>query len=878
LALPKIEVTLVSGTRFGPYEILLPLGAGGMGEVYRARDTRLDRTVAIKILPADVAADTQRRERFRREARAISSLTHPHICTLYDIGQQDGADFLVMEYLAGETLAHRLLRGALPLDEVLRVATQLADALDAAHRAGLTHRDLKPANVMLTTTGAKVLDFGVAKWRGGDPDSLASAAQMTAHPTLTQMGSVVGTLQYMAPEQIEGKPVDARADLFALGAIVYEMTTGRKAFEGASSASMMAAILTSTPPTMSAVQPVTPAALDRVVRKCLAKDPTRRWQTAADLRDELAWIEEDLRAHSAFQATVSQTAPRAAPDVRTVVDLPRSRPRRARVLVMTTVGAAVAASALTVSLDRFLPFSPAVVRFQQLTFRRGYINTGRFGPEGQTVIFSAAWDGGPVRVYTMRLDGPASSPLDLPPADPAAVGRNGQLAVLLAGAQAGTLAQVPLAGGAPRHIAADVQLAEWLSDGQFVVVRGTPSSVEFPLGTVRYTSSGDIDALRASPSGDEVAFLDHPAPHDGGGFIVVLDRQGRTRRVSRYWENLRSLAWTPDGREVWFSASHRGIQTSLYGTAAFGRERLLAPMMGDVRLLDITRMGRVLVNRCDWQSRLLFGAPGEPERDLYQFDAGEVAALADDGSALVFREGGESDAVVGRDWPAYIRKTDGSPAVRLGDGYATSLSPDGKWVIVIEMGSQSPAQLALLPTGAGERRPLTRDGIHHQDARWMPDGKQFVFAGAEPGHPSRLFVQALSGGAPRSFTPDAVGGPFEISADGTMVAAMGPTGLGLYPIDGSSPRPVGGTEPGDRPVRWDANGTSLYVWAAGDLPARIFRIDLAARQRALWKTLAPRDATGVLTLQGPVFARDPRVYAYGVPVRLCNLYLVEGLK
>jgi serine/threonine protein kinase len=241
---------LAAGTRLGPYEILSPLGAGGMGEVYKASDTRLDRTVAIKILPADMAADVQRRERFRREARAISSLTHASICTLHDVAEQDGVDFLVMEYLPGETLAHRLLRGALPLEDVLRIGVQFADALDAAYRAGLTHRDLKPANVMLTAGGAKVLDFGLAKWHAHEADSGISLAQaaVTAHPTLTQAGTVVGTIQYMAPEQVEGRAADARSDLFALGAIIYEMTTGRKAFEGTSATSVMAAILQSTRP------------------------------------------------------------------------------------------------------------------------------------------------------------------------------------------------------------------------------------------------------------------------------------------------------------------------------------------------------------------------------------------------------------------------------------------------------------------------------------------------------------------------------------------------------------------------------------------------------------------------------------------------------
>jgi Tol biopolymer transport system component len=395
---------LSAGTTLGPYEVVAPLGSGAMGEVYRARDTRLDRTVAIKILPADVAADPRRRERFRREARAISSLTHPHICTLYDIGEQDGVDFLVMECLAGETLAHRLMRGALPLEEVLQVATQLADALDAAHRTGLTHRDLKPANVMLTTTGAKVLDFGLAKWRGSDPDSGIFGAQVTAHSTLTQIGSVVGTIQYMAPEQVEGRPVDARADLFALGAIVYEMTTGRKAFEGTNASTVMAAILTSMPPPMSAVQPLTPPALNRVVRKCLSKDPNRRWQTAADLRDELAWIEEELRAHSTLETGVPQTAApttSAAPDA-----------RRAWVAFAAVLG--LVAVALAIPAVRHLRETPASSLPETRTEIVTPATTDPFSfalsPDGRQIAFVASSDGAS-RLWLRSLAATTAQPL-----------------------------------------------------------------------------------------------------------------------------------------------------------------------------------------------------------------------------------------------------------------------------------------------------------------------------------------------------------------------------------------------------------------------------------------------------------------------------------
>jgi serine/threonine-protein kinase len=282
-----------AGTRLGPYEILSAIGAGGMGEVYRARDTRLDRIVAIKVLPTHLADRSELRERFEREARTIASLNHPHICTLFDIGHQDGIDYLVMEYLEGETLAQRLLKGSLPLEQVLQFAIEIADALDKAHRKGVTHRDLKPGNIMLTKTGTKLLDFGLAKLKQEvAPANVPPSELPTAIDPLTAEGTIVGTMQYMAPEQVEGKEVDARTDIFAFGAVVYEMATGKRAFEGKTQASLIAAILEKEPPTMSSLQPMTPPALGRVVKRCLAKDPDDRWQTARDLEVELKWIAE----------------------------------------------------------------------------------------------------------------------------------------------------------------------------------------------------------------------------------------------------------------------------------------------------------------------------------------------------------------------------------------------------------------------------------------------------------------------------------------------------------------------------------------------------------------------------------------------------------
>src|ERR1700686_4322939 len=282
-----------AGTRFGPYEILSAIGAGGMGEVYKARDTRLNRIVAIKVLPTHLADRSELRERFEREAKTIASLNHPHICTLFDIGQQDGIDYLVMEYLEGETLAQRLLKGSLPLEQVLQFSIEISDALDKAHRKGVTHRDLKPGNIMLTKSGTKLLDFGLAKLK---QEVAPANVQLSELPTesdpLTAKGTIVGTLQYMAPEQLEGKEVDARTDIFAFGAVGYEMATGKRAFEGKSQASVIAKILETDLPPISSLQPMSPPALDRVVKRCLAKEPEKRWQTASDLCEELKWIAE----------------------------------------------------------------------------------------------------------------------------------------------------------------------------------------------------------------------------------------------------------------------------------------------------------------------------------------------------------------------------------------------------------------------------------------------------------------------------------------------------------------------------------------------------------------------------------------------------------
>ena len=376
---------LMIGSRLGPYEIQTPLGAGGMGEVYKARDTRLDRTVAIKVLTAHVASDPDLRQRFEREARAVAALNHPHICTLHDIGQQDGIDFLVMEYLEGQTLGERLGKGALPLDQALQYAIQMADALDKAHRKGIVHRDLKPGNVMLTKAGTKLLDFGLAKLGATPAGALAGVSALPTQEGLTAHGTILGTFQYMAPEQLEGKDADARTDIFAFGTVIYEMLTGKKAFEGKSHASLIGAILKDTPPIISTIEPLTPPLLDHIVGRCLAKDPDERWQSAADLMRDLRLI-----AGGTAAGAVATGAPVRATR--------RERLAWVSALALVTL---IAAGAITWGF-RQLP-SPPEMRLEITTPPTGGPASLAISPDGQKIVFVAT-SGGQSTLWLRPLD------------------------------------------------------------------------------------------------------------------------------------------------------------------------------------------------------------------------------------------------------------------------------------------------------------------------------------------------------------------------------------------------------------------------------------------------------------------------------------------
>jgi Tol biopolymer transport system component len=509
----------------------------------------------------------------------------------------------------------------------------------------------------------------------------------------------------------------------------------------------------------------------------------------------------------------------------------------------------------------------------------------RFAPDGQTVFYSAAWEEDPVQIFSTRPGSPESRSFGLQNAEVLAISPAGEMAVLLHSRSiepfisSGVLARVPLSGGAPREVLEGVQWADWSPDGNnFAIVRDLEGQnrLEFPIGKVLYKTAGWISHPRISPKGDFIAFIEHPARRDDAGSIAIVDLAGNKKTLSEGWGSAEGLGWAPDGKEIWFTSTRIGNGRSLTGVDLSGKERVFTREPGTLTLLDVRRDGSLLLTLDAVRAGMVGRAEGETkERDLSWLDWSVPDDLSPDGKTVVFTEAGEGG---GENYGAYTRNTDGSPAVRLGDGSAYALSPDGKWVISGHL--QMPSQLSLLPTGAGEARPLTHDAINHVRARWFPDGKRFAFLGSEPGRGVRLYVQDVDGGAPRAITPEGVSATqWVISPDGKLIAAVGPDQNGyLYPVEGGDPRPIRGFPQGNTPVSWSADGRSLFTYRSGDLPAKIFRLDLATGEKQPWREIMPSDSAGITDIGPILITPDSKSYVYEYGRTLSDLYLVEGFK
>jgi eukaryotic-like serine/threonine-protein kinase len=869
-------MSLSPGTAFGPYRVLDKLGEGGMGEVYRAHDTRLDRDVAIKVLPATFAGDPERRARFEREARAVAALSHPNIVAIFDTGVHDGQLFVVTELLDGETLRERLASAAaavsesgsrtaangemgssapvhegaaLSLRKAVDIAVQIARGLAAAHAKGLVHRDLKPENVFLLDDGqVKILDFGLALQTAGSGETATRTAA-----ALTGAGTVMGTVGYMAPEQVRGQAVDARTDLFALGAVVYEMLAGRRAFTGGTAADTMTAILTQEPPDLATARPDVPPALDRIVRHALEKNPNERFQTARDVAFAL----------EALSGPATAETPALAP-----------APPRRRGLRIAIWAAALAAAAAAGMWLQVLRAPPSPVQYAVKTFERQVIFNARFMPDGETLVYSAANQGTTPAVFILHPDSVAPDQIAGPGTHLLAVSSRGELAVLTGATFlghrlfAGTLARM-VPGASPRPWLEHVREADWSPDGQsLAVIRdlGNGSDrLEYPVGTTLYEARGYLSDPRVSRDGRRVAFVEHPFRFDDRGAVKVADTAGHVQALTDQLWGVEGLAWSADDARVLFSSADQTMETGIpfepFSVPSDGGHppRVALPTIGWGFVHDVSRSGTWLLTREDLREGFVVKRPdGDAERDLSWLDLSFGAALSPDGETVVLSD---ENLRAGRSYAVMIRHTDGSPPIRLGEGSAQTrgLSPDGKWVA-----ASLPAanQFVFYPTGAGDARRLPVRPDQFQFQGWFPDSQHVLLCGSASASAPRCYRQATSGGAPVPVGPDsAVGGA--VAPDGAMVFQDDARTDWLYPANGGPRRPL--VTPDAEFAGWSTPTSAFFVRPSSDGTLRIDRFDAATGKNTLAAVVAEPDRTGLVSLHVVMAVGTAGHYGY-----LCN--------
>ncbi len=833
-------MSLAAGTKLGPYEIIALLGAGGMGEVYRARDTRLGRDVAVKVLPRGMASDPERQQRFEAEARAAGALNHPNIVTLHDVGVADGVPYLVTEVLEGESLRAFVQRGPVPPNAAVDLVVQLANGLSVAHLKGIVHRDLKPENLFVLADGRlKILDFGIAKLMRTE-SSVSEAETTPVFASLTMAGTIMGTVSYMAPEQLRDRPVDQRADLFAVGAILHELLTGKQPFTGETAADRVSAILMADPPALPPAAEREIPGIGAVVSRLLAKRPEGRFDTAADLAFTLTLLK-------------GKPAPPALASAGTTGDRP----------------------------------SQASIEFRQLTFRDGEIGNARFAPDGQTVVYDAGWGGGRSELYLTRLESPESTPLGIQNANIQAVSSTTEVAAILRPKDlggfiwVGTLARLPLMGGRPREVVDSVYFADWSPDGRSLaairVVDGA-CQLEAPLGRVIHKTQAWMSHLRYSPDGSMLTYLEHPGMGNNAGYVCVIRPGEAPRRLTERYEMVWRLAWRPDGKEIWFGAQEADQPTvGVAGVTLDGVVRRVFSAPGWAAVEDVARNGDVLLAMTRPRMRMEMGSRAGGVlgvRDLSNLDWSLLRDMSLDGSVVLFDETGLGSA---GNAGIYLRPTDGSPAVRLADGICSSLSPDGRHILAGR--GQEPSVLLVVPTGAGETRRIELEGYAIANGAWIPGTDSVVVVASTSNGPRLVYRVDL---ATHAIEPIGAGIPVagvhvHVSHDGARIAARDAAGVRIIEIKDGSSRLIPGLLPSFLPATWTADARALFVWSRGEVPARILRVDVETGATEPWMELWPLVRSGVAGFNSLRMTPDGEQYACSYVMVDSTLFHARGL-
>ena len=857
---------LTPGTRVGPYEVLSALGSGGMAEVYRARDTRLGRDIAIKVVTEALVADTELIRRFEQEARLAGSLNHPNLVAVYDVGLHDGAPYFVTELLQGESLRQRIGRARIPVDTALDWAAQLAEGLAAAHARGIIHRDVKPENVFVTSDGhAKLLDFGIAKLAEGNrPEGPHGLMDDTVTPTgnNTRTGAILGTPAYMSPEQVQGERVDARTDVFSLGAVLHEMLSGERAFLGKSTLERAHAVVHDEPSPL----PNAPMFVAQVVRRCLAKEPDARFQSARDLAFALEMLRSDVE-------------PRRS-----------SRPGelssfiRRRWWALAVMAAVVAGAVVVIARLQSPRPPPPPMTVERVTFRLSKLRAARFTPEGR-VVFSAASAGQAEELFERNLAAASVQPLGYHNMKLAAVSPKGELAVLLPPAVNptigfeihGTLALIPVGGGTPREVLEDVQTADWSPSSELAVVRGAAGaqSLELPRGKTIFKTTGRawIGSLRVSPRGDLIAFIHHPIPGQLTGEVVVVDLQGNRRQVSRLWKRTDGLAWSPQN-EVWFTAGEI-VPNQLQAMPMAGPERTVYHGLAPIFLHDIAPDGSTLLGQVvAWDEVVFLGEGGTSQRSLSWGDRSGVAALSDDGRVVLINAVGP-----GGERLVFLRETSGTPPQLLGEGFATDLSRDRRWALIESSDGKG---LTAVPTGPGTNRSVPLQGLELGNARWL-EGTSRVLVLARGGSHSdgRLYSIDLQGSGPVPLSePGLFPWLLEVSPDGIWAVTLDlmhrPV---LHPLGGGKSVVLTDLKPGSLPTRWASKDQLWFTRVEEASPGviRLVRFDVRRHRIVEERTASPTVDVGGGSIENVLITPDGKSIAFNQGRFVGHLYVVRGM-